>query len=199
MCFWFMPSSPPIAGSNDGHPNGSFDAQLECLMKDYQDAIRLQSSIKAHIHLLLQEREADVIRREKEAKEALRKLEEEKEATRNANVLIKERMNQAELRRDNGENEIWGKEKRAISKARMKQEEAKILLRWRQPGIFDYEEEQEERCAEERRADWYQIVREDAKGLTGVVADGEIGKYIAEQALLVSLRQPEASERGEKT
>ncbi|CAG8690582.1 4472_t:CDS:2, partial [Acaulospora colombiana] len=66
------------------------------LMEEYRRTLRLQNSIRKRMEEYIDEREAEMNRREEEAKEALPKIQEEKEATRNTNAIMKEMITQAD-------------------------------------------------------------------------------------------------------
>jgi hypothetical protein len=87
----------PSANSNDHGDTNNLDSQLESLMEEFLDSIRIQNSLKMQIKQLLKEREAEAKRKEDEARKALRKAEEERKAIEEASVIMKEKMKQVEM------------------------------------------------------------------------------------------------------
>ncbi|PVF92422.1 hypothetical protein CPB86DRAFT_185536 [Serendipita vermifera] len=154
----------------------------------------------------------------------LRKIQEEKENTRKSNAFMREMIIQAELMGNNEKEEagvagnqgtssvlielqnrinsqakrdaeMRAAEMRDAAKTRIKKEEAILLENWGQEKKFLAEETDGVRCAEERRAECYQMVEEEAKNLTEMRSyDKNMSRFSAEQALLASLAQPELTE-----
>jgi hypothetical protein len=97
--------APHARRNGHGASGAGVDTQLETLMDKYVEAVRLQNSLKKQIKQTLREREAEVKRKEEEAKEALRRAQKEKDALKKASALMKERMKDAEIMESDDESE----------------------------------------------------------------------------------------------
>jgi hypothetical protein len=97
--------APHARRNGHGASGAGVDTQLETLMDKYVEAVRLQNSLKKQIKQTLREREAEVKRKEEEAKEALRRAKKEKDALKKASALMKERMKDAEIMESDDGNE----------------------------------------------------------------------------------------------
>jgi hypothetical protein len=122
-------------------------------MEDYLHATRLQNSLKKRIKQLLKEREVEAKKKEDEAREALRKAEEERKAMENASVLMKEKMKQAEMI-DGDEDENIRVEKAShpsphFSPAPLPGSIAKMEARTTEITRTEYEKEMARKAAEE--------------------------------------------------